>query len=287
MSHPHSHSFDVASEEAFHRDVLEASHKAPIIVDFWAAWCGPCRALGPTLETLATEAQGRWTLAKVDIDQLPSLAGTYGVRSIPHVKAFHKGKEVDEFVGALPRPQIEAWLSKFVSGPADELISLGQTHIQAQRWDDAQQAFEQALEHKPHYPYAILGLALVHAAKGDADAAHAQLALLQHNDDDDIMSHVNQIKLRLASGDTDLDSLRKQVEAHPEDLESKLKLGQGLAANAQYEEAFQTFLAIFEITRTGHGEQAKDAMVQLFQVVGMHSPLTQTYRKELSRLMFS
>lgn len=283
-----THIIDITSEQAFVEDVLEQSKTRPVVVDFWAPWCGPCRALGPTLEALAKEGGGKWVLAKLNVDDLPALSGQFQIQGIPAVKAFSKGQVVDEFVGALPAERIKAWLAGFVAGPEQEAIDKARTHEAAKEYAEAREAYEQALSMRPLYPEAIIGLARVDLAEGNKEEGQKRLQQIAHVDDEALEQELAQLKLQLTrTGGSDLATLEAQVEANPDDLEARLQLGHAFAAAQDYERAFASFLEVIKATREGVGEQAKEAMVQLFAVVGMHSELASRYRSSLSSLLFS
>ena len=154
------------SESDFEYQVLAYSEQVPVVVDFWAEWCVPCKTLGPVLERLADEAQGSFRLAKVDVDQNPNLAMQYAIHSIPAVKAFRNGKVVSEFTGAQPEPKLRQFIRAIAPSPADLHLEKGNSLLQLQKWSEAELAFEHALEINPDSSAGLLGLAKSLLAQG-------------------------------------------------------------------------------------------------------------------------
>ncbi|HYH51912.1 MAG TPA: tetratricopeptide repeat protein [Acidimicrobiia bacterium] len=163
------------TEETFDRDVLERSAQVPVVVDFWAAWCGPCKALGPVLERLAVDAGGAWVLAKVDVDTSPRLAGAFRVQGIPAVRAFKDGREVAEFTGALPEPEVRKWLEQLGPSPADLAYEEGAALEAAGRLDEAAAAYRRALAESPGHNAAGVALNRVELAQRTAGLDRADL----------------------------------------------------------------------------------------------------------------
>ena len=168
------------TDATFERDVLDRSFDLPVVVDFWAAWCAPCRALGPVLERLAAEADGRWTLAKVDVDANPRVAAALRIQGIPAVKAFVDGRQVAEFTGALSEADVRRWLEQFGPSPADDAAAEGAEAEARGDTDAAAAAYRRALDLHPGHPEAKAGLARVELGErtsgADEDALRARLA---------------------------------------------------------------------------------------------------------------
>src|SRR5437763_11277403 len=163
------------TEETFARDVLARSRDVPVVVDFWAAWCGPCKQLGPVLERLAEEAAGSWVLAKVDVDANPGLADVFGIQGIPAVRAFQDGREVAEFTGALPEPAVREWLGRLGPSPADVAYEEGLALEEAGRLDEAAGRFRHALTEAPGHTAAATALTRVELALSTAGLDRAEL----------------------------------------------------------------------------------------------------------------
>jgi len=273
-------------DETFENEVVERSRRVPVVVDCWAPWCAPCRALGPVLERLAAEYDGAFILAKVNIDEAPMVQQALRVQGIPAVKGFRDGVVVAEFVGAQPESAVRRFLEKLLPSEADGLTREGAA-LAARDGAAARAKFEQALARDPRHPEALLGLARLHAAEGrDADA----LALLQRIPPGtpgarEAERFAAELRTR-ADGSGDEEALRTRVAAEPGDLEPRLQLGRLLAARGRHEEALETLL---EVVRRDPGFQdgaARKAMLDLFEVVGAREPLTEKYRSALAQTLF-
>ncbi len=271
----------------FERAVLERSKDLPVVVDFWAPWCGPCRTLGPLLERLATEHAGTFILAKVNVDEAPAIAQAFRIQSIPAVKGFRDGAVVAEFVGAHPESSVRQFLASVLPSEADRLARDGETRAASGDTDAAAGAFADALAHDPRHPRALLGLARLHAAKSDdADA----LALLERipagaptaRDADRLAA---EIRTRVdATGDAT--ALRDHVRANPGDLDARLQLGRVLAARGEYENALGEFLEVVRRDPKHADGAARRAMLDVFEVLGSNHPATERFRSELARVLF-
>jgi len=269
--------------ETFERDVLERSFEAPVVVDFWASWCAPCRALGPLLEKFAEQYAGRFVLVKADTDQLQEAAMQFQVQSIPAVFGIVAGQVVDFFAGALPEPQVRAWLERLLQGAR---------LVEAQRLEatDPQQAeriYREILEHQPQDAPAQLGLGRLLVAQQRTDEARAIVAQLESRGFLEPEAEKLKATLQLLdTGNVDLVALRQAAEAEPGNLELRLQLAQALAGKGEYEPAFEICLALVEQDRHGVGERARQAMVDMFRVLPEGSELVSDYRRQLAMLLY-
>jgi len=277
---------DVGDED-FEREVLERSKDVPVVVDFWAPWCAPCRALGPVLERLAAEHGGAFVLAKVNVDESPAVARALRIQSIPAVKAFRDGHIALEFVGAQPESAVRQFLAAVLPTEADRRAREGESRLAAGDTAAAEAGFTAALALDPRHPRALLGLARLHVARGDDPEA---LTLLERVPPSASVAReaerlAAEIRTRVdATGDEA--TLRGRVRANPGDLDARLQLGRVLAARGRYAEALAELL---EVVRRdpGHADQAaRKAMLDVFEVVGARDPLTEKYRSELAQALF-
>jgi len=266
-----------ATDANFQAEVIEESHRRPVVVDLWAPWCGPCRVLGPILERLAEEHAGRFLLAKVNVDENPGLAHAFQVRGIPTVHAVVNGKVVDSFTGALPEIQVRAWLEGILPGPEVELLERADALLEKDDRARAKEILGELLERKPRHGDALLRMARILAAEGKVDEAERSLDLILPDDAERLEKEIAVLRLKL-SGDG-VEEAERRARENPDDLEARLALGKALAAAEQYERALEIFLDVLRKSpRVGPGEEARKAMVEIFGAIGARSELADRYR---------
>ncbi len=290
-----------ATIETFERDVLEASMALPVIVDFWAEWCGPCRQLTPILEKAVTAANGAVRLVKIDIDKNKMLASQLRIQSVPTVYAFFQGRPVDGFQGAVPESQVKAFISRLseMAGPpagavdlaavldaADKALAEGDAAAAAQAYADVAQISEEAAD--AHFLRAVAGLAKCRLATGDVAGAREVLALApEAKKDDPVFNAVRaQIGLSEKSG-VDIADLKRRAGANPRDFTLRMELAEGFAARGDMEAAIDELLAMFAADRSWNEEAARKKMLTIFEALGPTHPQTVQGRRRLSSLLFS
>lgn len=276
------------SLERFEADVLERSRQVPVVVDFWAAWCQPCRLLGPVLEKLAEDYQGRFVLVKADVDKLGPIAAQFAVQSIPAVYGVRHGQLVDYFVGVLSEPQIREWLDRFLPSEADLLVAAAEK-IEATDPAEAEAKYRRAAEVAPDDAEAKIGLARVLLAEGLPGESEALIGQLEQRGFLEPEAEKVKAALELRQQGQEagtVEQCRTALAADPDNLSLQLKLAEALAAQRQYNEALPLLLALVERDRHGTGEVARALMVDIFRLLPADSELVTDYRRRLSQALY-
>ena len=279
----------------FAADVIQDSRKQPVLVDFWAPWCGPCKQLQPVLERVVAEARGAVRLVKMNIDEHPSIAGQLGIQSIPAVIAFHNGQPVDGFMGAVPESQIREFIQKLVgkSGGRPEIAEALAAAKQAVEAGDAQTAaglFDAVLQEEPHNLDAIAGLADLLFEAGDAAGAEEVLAQAPADKQDVPAISAVKAKLKLASeaaGLGDGAAFERKLAENPGDHQARFDLAMVQNAQGKRHEAADNLLAIVRADRTWNEDGARAQLLKLFEAWGPMDDATLAARRKLSSLLFS
>jgi putative thioredoxin len=262
-------------ESNFEREVLARSQDAPVVIDFWAPWCAPCRTLGPTLERLASESQGAWVLAKVNVDENQRLGASFRVQSIPAVKAVYQGKIVDEFVGALPEAQIRTWLKRFLPQSGSSLLEAAQ-ELEARDPQEAAARYRLILGEDPQNAEAMFNLGRLLILQGE----HEGLETLRQVPIGAPLYARAQAMLPLA------DFLAAADQPAEGDSAQRYKQAADLARGGAYAGAMGELLAIVARDRAFHDDGARKALLGLFAALGDEDPLVPTHRRKLANTLF-
>lgn len=283
-----------STDEAFEKDVIAASAKTPVIVDFWAPWCGPCKQLGPAIEKVVREAKGAVKLVKINIDEHPYFAQQLRVQSIPAVFAFKAGRPVDAFLGALPEGDIRKFVKKLLGdkgpSPIDQALEQAKEAFDAGDAPTAAALYAQILQHEPGNAKAVAGLVKCQIAAGDLDAATAMLADLPPELAKDAEIAAAKTALDVArQGEKagDVAPLRAKLEANPADHETRVALALALFAGSAAEEAIDQMLDLYKRDRNWNDGAARAQLVKFFEALGNTHPATIQGRRRLSSLMFA
>lgn len=275
----------------FEKDVIAASTLAPVLVDFWAPWCGPCRTLGPMLERLETEYGGKWKLVKVNVDENQELAAHFQVRSIPHVIAFADGRPVDQFVGVLAEGQLRAFLDRLVPDGAEAARRVALAALAEGRRDEAYDALKATLAYDPGYDDARMDLIEMLLEDQRIDDARAEVELLSPKTTQGIDARFNALKTRLDAVDAaaDLpptDALEARVAADPADLDARFDLASALIARRQYAGALEHLLEIVKHDRSFREDIGRKTMLSVFDLAAGQPQLVSEWRRKLSAALY-
>jgi putative thioredoxin len=279
------------SDQSFPVDVVEASRTQPVIVDFWATWCGPCKTLGPMLEKAVVEARGAVKLVKIDVDKHPVFAGQLKVQSIPTVYAFKDGKPVDGFMGAVPESQIKSFIQALIgqAGPSDLDVLLGEAKADLDAGDigGAAQAYAQALQAAPDNVKAIAGLARCYIAGGDFERAKEIVEMAPADANDPDLASVRAALALAAEAPAETAALEQRVAANAGDHEARFELAKAFAARGRMAEAADQLLEIIARDRAWNDEAARKQLLTIFEAAGPTSEVAKSGRRRLSSILFS
>ena len=285
------------SEADFMTEVIEASQTVPVIVDFWAPWCGPCKTLGPALEAAVTKAKGAVRMAKVNVDENQMIAGQLRVQSIPTVYAFYQGQPIDAFQGALPPSEIDAFVAKVVeaaggdaSGGLDEAIEAAEQMLDEGAAADAAQTFAAILQEDPASAPAFAGMVRSYIAMDDLDQAEAILngAPAEISEAPELEAAHAQLELaRQAQDAGPVGELKATVEADPDNHQARFDLAQALQAAGQSQEAVDELLELFRRDAEWNDGAAKQQLFTVFEALKPNDPIVLNGRRKLSSMIFA
>jgi len=282
------------SDAGFAKDVVEASRELPVIVDFWATWCGPCKTLGPALERAVLAAKGKVKLVKIDIDKNPVFAGQLRVQSIPTVYAFLDGRPVDGFMGAVPESQVKAFVDRLVAaaGPGapnevDELVAMAKESLDLGDIGGAAQAYAQALQAEPDNLVAIGGLARCYLAGGDPERAAEIVAMAPADARTPDLESVRAALALAKAAPSETAEYEQRLARDPKDHDARLEYAKALAGRGDFQGAVDQLLMIIEADREWNDQAARKQLLTVFDAAGPASDVAKQGRRRLSSILFS
>jgi putative thioredoxin len=267
------------TESDFDYEVIQYSQKTPVVVDFWAEWCIPCKSLDPILTQLVEKRGGDVRLAKVDVDANQKLAQRFNVRSIPAVKGFREGQVISEFSGVLPEPQIQKFLDELAPSPSDLNLSKGESLLTMEEWQRAKEAFEQVLEERPRQPRALLGMVKCLLTDGQGTAA---LTILDDFPASREFSPAQQMRpLAIA-----LHRVENNEQSTDEAIDAMYNRALFLIGRGNLPAAMDGLLAVLREDKRYRNGEAREVMIGLFEILGNENPITRQYRTELASVLY-
>ena len=281
-----------ATDASFMADVVEASKTTPVIVDFWATWCGPCRQLGPALEKAVAAANGAVKLVKVDIDKNPAYAGQLRVQSIPAVFAFVDGRPVDGFMGAVPDSQVKQFVDRLAKqggggSPIDELLEMAKESLELGDTGGAAQAYAQALQMDPANVKAIGGMARLYQKAGDLERAAEVLEMAPEGAKDPDIDAVRAALELAAAAPSETAEFEARILNDADDHEARLEYAKALAARGQMHEAVDQLIESIRRDREWNEQAARKQLLIIFEAAGPMSEVAKQGRRKLSSILFS
>ncbi len=278
----------------FRQDVIAESMTQPVLVDFWAPWCGPCKQLTPVIERAVKASGGKVKLVKMNIDEHPQIPGQLGIQSIPAVIAFQRGQPVDGFMGALPESQVKGFIERLVgpvgAGAAEELMAEAEAAAAAGDATGAAELYAAVLAQEPDHAGAIGALAKLHLDLGDLDGAKRFLAMAPAGKENDPVIAGARAAIELAEQAAslgDVGQLQQQVAANPRDHQARFDLALALNARGKREEAVDQLIEIVRRDRNWNEDGARKQLVQFFEAWGPMDEMTVAGRRKLSSVLFS
>ena len=276
----------------FEREVIERSRSVPVVVDFWATWCGPCKTLGPELEQRAREGRGRFVLAKVDIDRNPELAQAFRIQAVPTVLALAQGRLVDGFQGSLPGPELDQFLERVAPGDSartktDKEVERARTLAGEKKCEQAIGMLRECLRAAPEHLEARLALAEILIDAGKAREAKLVLDKVPADSPQPEKLKALRSRLEFAEAAGDLGELEERVRATPEDHAARIALGKALVAARDYPRALENLLEVVRADGGEPGKEAKKTMLEVFEILGLEDPIANEYRFKLSLVLFN
>ena len=283
-------------EDTFMDDVIEASKSSPIVVDFWAPWCGPCKTLGPALEAEVKATNGKIKMVKIDIDQNQNLASQMRIQSIPAVFAFVDGQPIDGFMGAKAPSELKVFIEKLLEkvtddeGDLSEAIAVADEMLEAEEFDDAAETFEAILGEDPNSSLAFVGLFKSKMGAKKLDDAKKMLEEIPDTlkNKSEILALQAQIELRnQAEGIAELSDLRKLLSTDVNNHQVRFDLALALFTKGETSEAIQELLVIFRVDQEWNDDAARQQLFKFFDILGGEDPITLSGRRQLASMLFA